>query len=243
MNLIIPLVGSTLKRNLVKILLLTCLIPLLLFIASLFSDDLLRIEGGDISFLSFSSLLFSMMHTIFIPVALVIQLGVAMFYEEKSKELTYFYKDISRGKIYFSKLSVILLTYLVYCFVLFAVLVFTYFVVLSSDSRYSGDIFGATDKIDFLVLVISFLSDIIAIQIGVSLALKFGPAYSILGAFFYFVVSNISLRYELVGQLFIEYYVSADDFIHSYVNAFVIFTCITILLQYRNMSVISKMEY
>lgn len=242
-NLTISIFKNTMKRNVIKVIFVTCTIPLVIFVASLFNDEFLIIQGTNVSLISFINLVFTIMHTIFIPLALIVQLSVLLFYDEKQKRTYHFYKDISRRKIYIAKFISIFIVYVLYCILLLFILIFIYYVLLSNDVRFSHNIWENGDRISVMVTFITILSDLVIIQVGVLLSIKYNSAYTIMGTFLYYILSTISHMFGFLGILFVDFYTFESDLSKAYLSSIILFMMISMIIQRLNLKAVNKVEY
>ncbi len=231
------------KKNLIKIILAFTCWPYLVVIISLLNKDFLGIEGANISGIGFLSLFYSISHSIFIPIALIIFLAVNLFYDEYREGQISFYKDLCKKKVHNSKLIVIFSTYFMFIAASVINLLIVYLLFFRNTVSFSSELIGPYYKVQLFTMLVLIMSEIVCIHIGTLLSISFNSAYAIIGGFVYFVLTRLASRFGFVKYIFFEGYLEYESIESAFINIALLFIVLNMVIHFISNRKIAVKEF
>lgn len=180
--------------------------PFVIVLAMSINSEFLKFSGdpNSLSAFEFFSMIYAIVNNLMIPIIILSFIASKLFYEENHSGIIFYYKDINRHEILFSKWFSLLLTHIIFIFLLFLTSMIVYYFYFSSTTLYSGNFLPSLKDTAIILLpnVSLFLIIILIINFSILFSLKFTTGMSIIFTLIFFLFTTIAPMLQ-IGKYFV----------------------------------------
>lgn len=178
------------------------LFPVLLPVVNLFNTNFMQLNApvGSMDFLTFFGAVMKVQYDIILPMIILVYLTITVFYAEANTGTLFLYKDISRTKVFLSKVAALSGVYLIYALLTFVFSLVTYYLYLIHLPYTSGRFLPPSFNDASMVFDIigTVFACLLCILVAAVVSQRCGVGVTMLVSILYVLVSQLA---PLLGTL------------------------------------------